>query len=154
MEPARLRGESVEAVEISPSSRTASLRTECLPGSPSTFHSVSTAQRLKVPPLRHSPSVGSWMKNGLLLLLLLPLSRAVSRRLVAVAWVSPGETSFVSVARAERARTERVAALCTHHHLTALRRLLARAESLQEIARAMVDNSKLQAQQKKKCRRV
>lgn len=131
--PARLRGEAVEAVVISPSSRTANLRTECLPGSPSTFHSVSTAQRLKVPPLRQSPSVGSWMKNGLLLLLLLLL---LSRRLVAGVWVVSGR--LVAVAGAERARTERVAALCTHHHLIALRCLVAKAESLPEIARAMV----------------
>lgn len=103
-----------------PSSRTATRRTECLPASPSTFQSVSTAHRLNVPPLRHSPSVGSWMKKGLLLLLLLP-SRPFSRWLVALASFS---LPLVEVKLS--ARTESLATLCKRHQVMALRRPLAR----------------------------
>lgn len=103
-----------------PSSRTATRRTECLPASPSTFQSVSTAHRLNVPPLRHSPSVGSWMKKGLLLLLLLP-SRPFSRWLVALA-----SFSLPLVEVKVSARTERLATLCRRHQVMALRRPLAR----------------------------
>lgn len=100
---------------------------------------MSTAQRLNVPPLKHRPSLGSWMKNGLLLLLLLLLSRAFSRRLVAVASMSRDLSFSEALVEAiVSARTERVAALCMHRHLMALRRLLARVDPLRETERAML----------------
>lgn len=77
------------------------------------------------------------MKNGLLLLLLPLESRTFSRRLVAVGCVSRREISFLSVARTEMARTERLAALCMHHSLMALRRLVARVDPLRETDKAI-----------------